>query len=182
MNKLAATLLPMLILSVAALAQQQPATPPTADAQSYRITVNFEENSLDLAPLSAAALDSVSAVFARNTGNRYEVHGYSCPTVPGQKIIRLSLQRVERIVEHLAALGIPGENIVTVVNAPKAAAGTTACTDDRRVDIVSTGATWRTEEQAARFAELQAAVAAAEPGLADSLKAEMAALKQRLAE
>ncbi len=189
MKKIAAVILPLLILSAAPFAQDPPvpaaAPEPTAAAapQSYRLTVNFEENSLDLAPLSAAALDSMSVLFARNIRNRYEVHGYSCPTVPGQKAIRLSLQRVERIVEHLTALGIPGENIVTVVNAPKTAAGTAPCTDDRRIDIVSTGATWRVEEQTAKLAELQAAVAAAaESGLADSLKAEMAALKQRLAE
>ncbi len=193
MNKLAAALLPMLILSAAASAQDLPKPSLKAIAEadqtaadppsSYRITVSFEENSLDLAPLSAAALDSVSAVFARNTRSRYEVHGYSCPAVAGQKTARLAPQRVERIVERLLSLGIPDENIVTVVNAPKAAAGSAPCTDDRRVDIVSTGATWRIDEYAARLAELQTALAAAtESRLADSLNAEMTALKQRLAE
>ncbi len=204
MKKYIAVILPPLILSAATFAQDlrkpslkaivateaeapyaapEPTAAETEPSQSYRLTVNFDENSLELTPLSAAALDSISAVFARNTRNRYEVHGYSCPTVAGQKAARLSPQRVERIVERLLSLGIPGENIVTVVNAPKAAAGTTVCADDRRVDIISTGSTWRVEELTARLAELQAALAAAaEPGLADNLKAEMAALKRKLSE
>ncbi len=89
----------------ASTADPAPTTAVAEAPQSYRLAVSFEENSLDLAPLSAAALDSMSVLFALHNRNRYEVHGYSCPTIPGQKVIRLSLQRVERIVEHLTALG-----------------------------------------------------------------------------
>ncbi|GBU22004.1 hypothetical protein R80B4_01906 [Fibrobacteres bacterium R8-0-B4] len=179
MKRFIAAVLPLVAICAASFAQESPA----ADApQSYRLTVNFEENSLDLAPLSAAALDSMSAVFAKHSRNHYEVHGYTCPIAEGQKAARLAPQRVERMVEHLMSLGVPGENIVTVVNAPKAAAGTAACADDRRVDIISTGAAWRADELAARLAELQAAASAAESELADNLKAEMAELKRRLAE
>jgi len=150
---------------------------------SYRLTVNFEENTLNLTPQSSAALDSMSAIFARNTHHRYEVHGYSCPVSGGQTVTRLAPKRVERMVEHLLSLGVPDENILTVVNAPKAADGAKACTDDRRVDIISSGTRWRIDELSAKQAELQAAIAAAsESGLADSLKAEMAELKRKLAE
>jgi len=150
---------------------------------SYRLTVNFEENTLDLTPQSAAALDSMSAIFARNKHHRYEVHGYSCPMSGGQAVTRLAPKRVERMVEHLLSLGVPDENILTVVNAPKAADGAKVCMDDRRVDIISSGTHWRIEELSARQAELQAAIAAAsESGLADSLKAELAELKRKLAE
>ncbi|GBU20903.1 hypothetical protein R80B4_00790 [Fibrobacteres bacterium R8-0-B4] len=98
MKRFIIAVLPLIALSAASLAQEPPgpATEPTAAASaeaspSYRLAVNFEENSLDLAPLSAAALDSMSVLFALHNRNRYEVHGYSCPTVPGQKVIRLSL-------------------------------------------------------------------------------------------
>ncbi|GBU20871.1 hypothetical protein R80B4_00758 [Fibrobacteres bacterium R8-0-B4] len=187
MKRFIAAVLPLIAISAVAFAQDPPAAPePTAATeapQSYRLAVNFEPNSLKLAPLSAAALDSMSVLFALHSRNRYEVHGYTCPTVPGQKTVRLSPQRVELVADHLMALGIPGENIVTVVNAPKAAAGKTACADDRQVDIISTGGRWRAEEQTARSAEFQATAAdAAGVETVDRLKAEMADLKRRLAE
>ena len=118
--------------------------PPAAaeESPSYRMVVNFEQNSLDLTPMSSAALDSMSALFASHKGNRYEVHGYTCPETGGHdKPVRISAQRVERIVYHLIKLGVPGENIVTVVNAPKTTKK--GCAEDRQVDIISTGGHWR---------------------------------------
>jgi len=170
-----AAILPLLIFNAASFAQdppepaeptpvaaekEAPAAPeadapePVADAeasQSYRIAVNFEPNSLELTPLSSAALDSVSVIFARNKRQRYEVHGYSCPTDAGGqgKAIRLSTQRVERMVDHLLSLGVPGENIVTVVNAPKSGVAAKGCTEDRQVDIMSVGTHWRDQAPAA---------------------------------
>jgi hypothetical protein len=91
----------------------------------------------------------MSALFARNTRNRYEVHGYTCPAIAGKgKVARFSAQRVEVIVDYLMETGVPGENIVTIVNAPKAAADG-ECVEDRQVDIVSAGTRWRDYEPAA---------------------------------
>jgi hypothetical protein len=89
---------------------------------------------------------------------------------------------VERVVEHLASLGIPGENILTVVNAPKSVSGGKACTDDRQVDIISTGGRWRIEEMTEGNVDAKAAELQAASSVADSLKAEMMELKRRLAE
>jgi len=114
--------------------------------QSYRMSARFEENSLDLTPLSSAALDSMSLLFAKHKNNRYEVHGYSCPYADGPNShVRLSAQRVERIVYHLLKLGVPGENILTVVNAPKSSRRRQhkECTEDRQVDVISSGMRWR---------------------------------------
>jgi len=160
-----------------AVPEALPAAAPAEASPSYRLIVNFEENSLELAPLSAAALDSMSVLFAKHNRNRYEVHGYSCPTIAGQKVIRLSLQRVERVVEHLVSLGIPGENILTVVNAPKTSGGANKpCAEDRRVDIISTGYRWRNEEPPpAKQSEPELRVS-------DSLNAVMTELKRKLAE
>jgi len=164
MRRSAAVILPLLILSASSFAQNHPApeakapiavdsasvaadsaghkTSAAEESPSYRIAVNFEQNSLDLTPLSSAVLDSMSALFARHKGNRYEVHGYTCPETGGHdRPVRLSAQRVERMVYHLMKLGVPGENIVTVVNAPKTTKK--GCTEDRQVDIISTGGHWR---------------------------------------
>jgi len=120
------------------------------EAKSYRLAVHFEANSLELTPLSARLLDSMSALFVHSRRNRYEVHGYTCPVAAGgKKVTRLSAQRVETIVDYLMDIGVPGENIVTIVNAPKSAAKG-ECADDRQVDIVSAGARWREQEPAAK--------------------------------
>ena len=198
MRKTIATILPLLILSATSFAQEptEPLEPaPVAaeeevsaadDAEPYRIIVNFEPNSLELTPLSSARLDSMSAVFARNTRHRYEVHGYSCPIEPGSqgKVIRLSTQRVELMVDHLLSLGVPGENIVTVVNAPKSGVAAKGCTEDRQVDIVSSGTRWREYQQPAAPPE-PAPVPILDPNLnlIDDLKTTvMDPLKQKLAE
>jgi len=190
MKKNIVNILPLLILSTAPFAQnlpefdpkpvaaevETPAAEPAVDTSaspSYRVSVNFEQNSLELTPLSSATLDSMSALFVRSKRNRYEVHGYSCPDVGGQSgVIRLSTRRVELMVNHLTALGIPGANIVTVINAPKTdRAAAEGCTEDRRVDIVSAGTRWRDQEPAA----------APEP-LNDLKTTVMEPLKQKLAE
>jgi hypothetical protein len=193
MKIVVAVVLPLLVLSASPFAQGLPeqglepaaaeeapsavAVAPEALASGVdRLYVNFEPGGLELAPLSAAALDSASALIAQNKGRRYEVHGYMCPDAGGQSGgRRLSPRRVERIVEHLMSLGVPGENILTVVNAPKSgAAGAGGCADDLRVDIISAGMRWRTEE----------APAAPEPEQ-DSLNimaAVMEALKRQLEE
>jgi len=183
MKKPISFILPLLALSAAAFAQDPPdpaPEPPAAGAeasaadtaapadaepvQSYRIAVNFEPNSLDLTPLSAARLDSAAAVFADGKRRRYEVHGYSCPAAGQNKTARLSVQRVERMVEYLMELGVPGENIVTVVNAPKSlntAKG--GCTDDRQVDIISAGARWREQTPAEPDPSEELGTAATDP-------------------
>jgi hypothetical protein len=173
---------PAIVADSAATAPAAPAVEPDADAEpprSYRLAVNFEADSLEPTPLSSAALDSMSAVFAKHTRNRYEVHGYTCPAAAGQKkTARLSAQRVERIVDYLMELGVPGENIVTIVNAPKTAVKE-GCADDRLVDIISAGARWR-EPEPAKPEPPKAPEP--EPGIADSLKAEMMELRRKLAE
>jgi hypothetical protein len=160
------------------------AAPPEAAEgapQWDRLYVNFEPNSLKLTSRSANALDSASAEFAKNNLRRYEVHGYSCPGGAGQSgAKRLAPRRVERMVEHLMSLGVPGENIMSVVNAPKSGGTAGGCTDDLRVDILSIGTRWRADEMSA-VADSRAANAA-EASVADSLKAEMRELKRRLAE
>jgi len=193
MRKTVAVILPLLVLSAALFAQDRleaapeppadeaPAAPgPAADAEaskSYRIAVNFEQNSLELTPLSSAALDSMSVIFARNKLHRYEVHGYSCPADAGGKgKVRLSTQRVERMVDHLLSLGVPGENIVTVVNAPKSGNAAKVCTEDRQVDIVSVGTRWREYQQPAAAPEPPktpepAPMPAPDQNLTDALKA-----------
>jgi outer membrane protein OmpA-like peptidoglycan-associated protein len=127
-----------------------PAAPAVEEEpKSYRLVLRFEPNSLELTPRSSAALDSMSALFARNTRNRHEVHGYTCPAIAGKgKVARFSAQRVEAIVDYLMETGVPGENIVTIVNAPKTAADG-ECVEDRQVDIVSAGTRWRDYEPAA---------------------------------
>jgi len=121
------------------------------EAKSYRLAVHFEANSLDLTPLSAHLLDSMSALFARSKSNRYEVHGYTCPAADGgKKVARLSAQRVETIVDYLMDIGVPGTHIVTIVNAPKTdCVAAKGCMEDRQVDIVSAGARWREQAPAA---------------------------------
>ena len=206
-----ATILPLMILSAASFAQEPPEpaepTPVVAEkeasaapeaaapepaaaaeaSQSYRIAVNFEPNSLELTPLSSAALDSISAIFARNKRHRYEVHGYSCPVEPGNKgkVIRLSTQRVELMVDHLLSLGISGENIVTVVNAPKSGVAAKGCTEDRQVDIMSVGTRWREYQQPAAAPETPEPAPAPmlDPNLIEDLKRNvMDSLRQKLAE
>jgi len=132
-------------------------------SQSYRMAVNFEENSLELTPLSSAVLDSMSVIFARNKLYRYEVHGYSCPVEVGSqgKVVRLAPRRVERMVEHLLSLGVPGENIVTIVNAPKRAYSAGECTDDRQVDIMAVGTRWRDYQGSAVESDTVAQMSAA---------------------
>jgi len=201
MKKPIAFILPLLVLSAVSFAQDPPdpapepsepapvaaeeeaSVPEPADgaepAQSYRIAVNFEPNSLDLTPLSSARLDSMSVIFARNKRYRYEVHGYTCPYVEGpNRPVRLSAQRVERMVYHLMKLGVPGENILTVINAPKSArAGGKECTEDRQVDIISSGARWRDQPPEPPKA------AAPDQSLIDELRAAvMDSLKRKLAE
>ncbi len=192
MKKFIVSILPLLIFSAGSFAQDvseaEPAPVVAAEdeasaadpvpSQSYRIILNFEPNSLDLAPLSAAAFDSVSAIFERNKHYRYEVHGYTCPYVEGPKQpVRLSAQRVERMVYHLMKLGVPGENILTVVNAPKSARpGAKECTEDRRVDIISSGAQWRD------YQPDQPKTPAPDSGLIEDLKTTVMSLKQKLAE
>jgi hypothetical protein len=192
MRRTVAAVLPLLILNAAVFAQIPPEPLPEPAAVPYvpavevpvaaesdadgaasqtasRLSVNFEPEGLTPTPLSMSALDSASVIFARNPGRRYEVHGYSCPGA-GR---RLSPRRVERMVEHLMALGVPGENILTVVNAPKTApAGAGECTEDRRVDIISVGTRWRTEE---------APASASSDSLA-SMAAAMETLKKKLEE
>jgi hypothetical protein len=159
MRIVVAAILPLLVLSASPFAQGLPEqglepsaveeAPVAAAAGFDRLYVNFEPGGLELAPLSSAALDSASALIAQNKGRRYEVHGYMCPDAGGQSGgRRLSPRRVERIVEHLMSLGVPGENILTVVNAPKSGTvGAGGCADDLRVDIISAGMRWRTEEE-----------------------------------
>jgi len=194
MKKPIAFILPLLVLSAVSFAQDppEPAEPmPVAaeeeasaadgaePAQSYRIAVNFEPNSLDLTPLSSTRLDSMSVIFARNKRYRYEVHGYTCPYVEGpNRPVRLSAQRVERMVYHLMNLGVPGENILTVINAPKSArAGGKECTEDRQVDIISSGARWRDQPPE------PPKTSAPDQSLIDELRAAvMDSLKRKLAE
>jgi len=204
MMKTIAFILTLLVLSVASFAQDlseslpEPAEPTPvhvpaaaeeeasavdeAEAgldQPYRLAVSFEPNSLDLTPLSASRLDSVSAVISRNKRHRYEVHGYTCPYVEGpNRPVRLSAQRVERIVYHLMKLGVPGENILTVINAPKSARpGSKECTEDRQVDIISSGTRWRDQPPEPPKA------AAPDQSLIDELRASvMDSLKRKLAE
>ncbi len=125
----------------------------------------------------------MSAVFARHKNLRYEVHGYTCPYADGpDKPVRLSAQRVERIVYHLIKLGVPGENILTVVNAPKSARpGAKECTEDRQVDIISSGAHWRDYQPAAPETPAPNALAP-DSGLIEDLKTTVMSLKQKLAE
>jgi len=195
MRKTVAVILPLLVLSAALFAQDQleSAPEPVADAEAskpYRIAVNFEQNSLELTPLSSAALDSMSVIFARNKLHRYEVHGYSCPADAGGKgkVIRLSTRRVERMVDHLLSLGVPGENIVTVVNAPKSGNAAKGCTEDRQVDIVSVGTRWREYRQPAAAPEPPktpepAPMSAPDQNLIDDLKtATTDSLEQKLAD
>ncbi|MDR2592013.1 MAG: hypothetical protein LBC59_04320 [Chitinispirillales bacterium] len=198
MKKRVAVILPLLILSTVSVAQDPSKTetepipiiaeetsaaePDSVVAESYlsyRIAVNFEPNSLELTPLSSAALDSMSVIFSRNKHYRYEVHGYTCPYVEGpNRPVRLSAQRVERIVYHLIKLGVAGENILTVVNAPKSAnAGAKECTEDRQVDIISSGTRWRDQAPEPRQ------TTAPDHDLIEELRASvMDSLKRKLAE
>ena len=150
------TLLSLLVALWSGVSFAQDPSEPAADVSeaaadvSYRIAVNFELNSLELTPFSSAALDSVSALFVRDKRLRYEVHGYTCHDAGGQGgAMRLSAQRVERMVNHLISIGVPGGNIITVVNAPKSVgASSGGCTDDRKVDIMAV-ARWRDQEPVA---------------------------------
>jgi len=160
MRRTIAVIIPLLILSAASFAQEppepaEPAEPAPVAAEeeasavdeatkSYRLVVHFEPNSLELTPLSSAALDSMAVLFALSPGNRYEVHGYTCPAEPGKaKVARYSTQRVEAIVDYLMEIGVPGDHIVTIINAHKSGAAAKGCTEDRQVDIMSVGTRWR---------------------------------------
>jgi hypothetical protein len=74
------------------------------------------------------------------------------------------------------SLGIPEDNILTVVNAPKTGQAWESCTDDLRVDIISVGMRWRNDAPPLTAAPEVAL------NVADSLKAEMEELRRRLAE
>jgi len=180
MRTTVAALLPLLILSAASFAQDPPEAPPESAAveeepKSYRLVVHFEANSLELTPLSAVALDSMGVLFALSASNRYEVHGYTCPTEPGKaRVARYSTQRVEAIVDYLMEIGVPGDHIVTIINAPKSAKVTAAgCTEDRQVDIISVGTRWREQEPVAAPEPPKAPEPepAPEPDIIDDLKA-----------
>ncbi len=164
----------------------EPVVEAEEEAKSYRLVVHFEPNSLNLTPFSSAALDSMAVLFRISKRNRYEVHGYTCPAADGgKKVARLSAQRVEAIVDYLMEIGVPGENILTIVNAPKTAAKG-ECADDRQVDIVSAGTRWRDQEPAARPEPPKPEppkAAVSEPEPEPDLKTEiMEPLKQKLAE
>jgi|GEM_PF-747008 len=115
-------------------AEAAPAHQPaytTAEFRSELIAAVFEDTGTILAPRSVAALDSVSPIVRRNRNHRYEVHGHICA---GTGSLRVSVMRVESMINYLLTHGVQTANITTVINPPAGAARN--CTRDRRVEVM----------------------------------------------